>query len=214
MDKYCLTDSLVGKRFPFFLNNFNFNEYYLYELNSPGLTKKCIPTFSLKMINEKTFKKGSSSLANLVLSEKADWQELERAIGKYKPEVVSNKEGDFPVYAMKETGNLQKSFILWLRDALRWKKYKFYVGNKIDVLISPDAYVVFTIAGDKQNNIWLEVENAYSVEDMTMSHPLNIDLSHITSQVMFEKWSRSGSASELNKFIRKLESTAFDNVDD
>lgn len=214
MSKCCLNNSLVGKRFPFFLNNFNFNEYFLYELYSPKLNDDCVPYFSLKMIIEKTFKKSSSTILNTVLPEKADWEELDKALSKFKPTMKDSENASepFPFFLMKDTGVLQKTLILWLRDALRWKKYKFYVGNKIDVLISPTEYAVLTICGDQQNNIWLEVENAYSTEDVTMSNPLDIDLSNLVNQVSSEKWKRSGSASELNKFIRRLESTAFDSL--
>lgn len=219
MIKLNLVNSMIGNYYPFFLSNEHLNDsYYLYRLISPSLNPECIPYLSLEKISEKTKNKQpngnnidvlSICLGNRKnLSERAAEMVSNIIKRNEKVDVVvdKNKDGEFPLIEMEQTNNIQKALIIGLRDALRWKLYKFLPGNYIDVLWTPTKFIVFEIKGS-EDNLWIEPVGMYNNSDMNLTNPIKIDLSKI--EYPTTKVSGKNKASDLNRMIKTLEWSSF-----
>lgn len=218
MTKYNLITNMIGYKCPFFLNNSVLTDsHYLYEFFSPGIDEKFRPYLSLDKISERTKSEPNghgSDILSICLGSKKD---IETA-GKDYLNNMFKRDGyiyesngrEFPVTVIQddEESNYgkQKALVVGLRDALRWKLYKFSVGRFVDILWTPKEFVVFEICGDK-DSIWLEPRSAYKTEDVGMINP--IDIKSIKLDYPKNKFTGNNKASELNRAIKRLEWDSF-----
>jgi len=218
------SNNLLGRFYPFFLNNSDLKDsHYLYQVYSPGLVRDLIPGVSLTKVSEGTSEKtkdlptGSDlDIISVCIGDKATEDiALKYCTGmtrvkkddENKVIVVKGAKEHLPVIEISEDSNLpQKALVLGLRDALRWKNYRFAPGRFIDILWTPTEFVVFEICGDKTHT-WLESRAAYKTIDTGLKNPLDID---ITTIKINEKWERSKNiASEINHATKVLEWNSF-----
>lgn len=227
MKKYCLSNSLIGNYYPFYLTNEGNNDsYYLYQIVSPGLSSKCVPTISLKKVGEHT-KKGDYSanekdmrdtdiLAYLFgtrenLQENAGKYLTGNILAKDNPKVITHLDHPtkFPEVEIGMDNNIQKALIVNLRDELRWKYYRFVPGYVVDILFSPTRFITFRIKGD-QNCIWIEPEYINNNTDPERSKPTYPEWDKkFLDDVTSHKFSGKEKASALNRYIKQLEWAAF-----
>lgn len=216
MTKYnVLVNNLLGYKYPFFLNNADLtSSHYLYEIYSPKLNEDYIPFISLKKISEKTKNEPygqDSDILSVCLGSKKDIEEtgVKFLEGLFKREEYDVRENgkDFPLITMpKDSNSAQKSTIIGLRDALRWKSYKFAAGRYVDILITQKNFAVFEIKGDKES-IWLEPVAAYNNTDLNLEKPINIDWSRVDYPK--QKFTGTVKASEMNRAIKRIEWDSF-----
>ncbi len=224
MEKYGLTNSLIGRRFTFFLNNFkNKKDYFLYEVYSPKLNEYCEPLVSLRKISENWYDKSEQkSSVDLIdklnsrkpINDKSKW--LQSAISNGYVEdydYVSpsdNSENTIPYINLAaaeadEINNVQVRLVCELRDNLRWNNYRFRDGDKIDVLISPAKIALYTIK-DEGDKISVVFDNIYSTEDVNLATPLKSKNDTASKLFSGKSWKKDGKGiSDFNKFIKDLE---------
>lgn len=215
MIKYNLFNSMIGNQYPFFLNNSALKDsYYLYQILSPSLSPNCIPYISLTKISEKTKSEpygNDSDIISICLGTKKNIEKtapefIESLLKKEDPLVEGNNK-KFPLVEMENGNNLQKSIIIGLRDALRWKSYKFTPGHFVDILWTSKDFLVFEIKGDKET-IWLEPVAAYRNTDVNLETPLFVDWSRVDYPK--DKFIGVTKASDLNRIIKRIEWNSFD----
>jgi hypothetical protein len=193
------TDTMLGYKCPFYLSNAEIGKsYYLYEIYSPNVSSKGNPTFALTKITERTDTTNEVSQyypmgkESDIISYVANTKRVRKSNFEYVKNIYRNMEGvivnntynkkDFPTVDMniEDEGNtLQKQLIISLRDSLRWKSYRFSVGNYVDLLYSPTEFVVYQFVGGKDNTISLKPVAAYKTSDVELKNPLKVDLSKI-----------------------------------
>lgn len=230
MEKFGLVNSMVGKRFPFFLCNHNFKKdnYFLYEVYSPGIDEYCTPYISLKNIASKTpfVKYDSNSKKELVVFDILDSfnsKIIKNCRNEWVSDLVNQKTDDcccttidsknpnepFPWINLANTDDeeAQVRLICELRDYIRWINYNFSDGKKVDILISPDKFAIFGIKSDGEDKIKLNFENLFSTEDITLSTPLKVkNLDQINSTFCRQSWKKDGKGiSSFNRFIKERE---------
>ena len=217
MLKYCVNNSLIGNCYPFFLSNYNLSDssYYLYRIISPSLSPDCIPYISLEKVSEKTknepHEKGVDIISVCVGKKVNGSKAGEFVQSLLKREEVSNvveNNTKFPLIEMINSNSPQKILIVGLRDILRWKIYRFLPGRFIDVLWTPTKFVVFKIIAVDQEAIGIEPVAVYNNNDVTLSNPLNVDLTKIDYPK--EKFSGKSKASDLNRTLKRIEWGSFE----
>lgn len=218
MLKYCINNSMIGNYYPFFLSNFNLSDsYYLYRIFSPSLSPDLIPYLSLEKISEKTKTEPHErglDIISVCLGKKASGNKAKEFIAelvkKEGPTSVEENGTNFPLLEMLSSNILQKTLIINLRDALRWKIYKFTPDRYVDVLWTPSKFVVFKIKEDSQNKeaIYLEPVGVYNNMDVNLSNPLNIDLKNIDCPK--DRFTGKSKASDLNRLLKRLEWSSFE----
>lgn len=217
MTKYNLINSMIGEVYPFFLSNSNLEDsYYLYRIYSPKLSEDLIPYISLEKISEKTKNEPyghGTDILSICLGSKKNIEVnsvklLSELLKKESPEIKGNNL-EFPLIKLENGNNIQKSIIIGLRDLLRWKIYKFQPGRFVDILWTPNQFIVFEIkGGDKEEDeIYLEPKGVYNNMDLNLEKPLDIDLN--TIDYPKTKWSGKYKASEINRLLKKLEWESF-----
>lgn len=222
MIKPNLTNSMIGNYYPFFLSNENSKKlsdsYYLYRIISPSLSPDCIPYLSLEKISEKTKNKqpygNNIDVLSICLGNKKNLEDRSAEMvyniikrnEKIDPVVVKNGTSKFPLIEMVQTNSIQKSLIIGLRDALRWKMYKFLPGRCIDVLWTPNNFVIFQIKGDN-DSIWIEPIGMYNNMDTNLTNPIDIDLSKLDYPKT--KISGNNKSSDMNRMIKQMEWGSF-----
>ena len=210
-------DCMLGTGYPFFLNNSNLkSSYYYYEIYSPGLTSELTPYLSLIKTNERIVSEphghGSDILA-MCLGTKKDiitaGTSLVEDILSNRDTTVVEKGREFPWFEMTEGSDLQKALIIGLRDALRWRLYRFQSGRQLDLLYTPTEYVVFDIWGDDgDENFWFEPVGVYKLDDVEQKNPLKVDLQKLEyPRDHFER--KPGKISEINRMLKTLEWKSF-----
>lgn len=210
-------DCMLGVGYPFFLNNSNLkSSYYYYEIYSPGLSDGLTPYLSLQKTNERIVSEphghGSDILA-MCLGTKKDittaGTALVEDILSNRDTTVIEKGREFPWFEMTEGSDLQKALIIGLRDALRWKLYRFQSGRQLDLLYSQTEYVVFNIWGDDGDNyFWFEPVGVYKLNDVEQKNPLNVKLHNLEyPKGNFER--KPGKISEINRMLKALEWKSF-----
>lgn len=226
MEYYGLTNSLIGRRFTFFLSNFNFKnkrDYFLYEVYSPKLNEQCEPLVSLKKISEnwyeKTEQKNSVDLIDKLnsrkpINDKSKWLQHIISNGYMEDyDYVSpsdNSENTMPYINLAaaeadDIYNVQVKLICELRDNLRWNNYRFREGDKVDVLVSPAKVALYTIK-DEGDKISVVFDNIYSTEDVNLATPLKSKNDAASKLFSGKSWKKDGKGiSEFNKFIKDLE---------
>ena len=221
--------TMLGKEYPFFLSNENFGEsYYLYQIYSPGLCNDLVPTFSLTKINERVDRssswgvdsnnepmflpngKDSDILHFLIGSKKGKKQYasfLKTLLRKEGVDIFSDKDS-FPNIKMVDgdRNSLQKTVIIYLRDALRWKSYSFKAGKKIELLYSPSEFIVFEFKETEGQELYIEPIAIYKNFDVEMRNPLKVDFNKINYPT--GSWSKD-KFSDMNKTFKLFEWESF-----
>lgn len=231
MIKYNVTNSMIGNIYPIFLSNNKLVEdpsYYLYRIVSPGLSPDLIPYISLEKISERT-KIGNPKefcdsqkkkairehldVISMCLGSREGLEEkavefLQGILWRDKP-VIDDGFPGFPLIEMENGNNIQKSVIIGLRDTMRWKYYKLYPGNYVDILWTAKTYAVFKLCGEKgKEEVWIEPVGLYSNTDPNMKNPLPVNLESLDYPT--DRWSiTKGKLSELNRALKKLEWESF-----
>ncbi|MBP3732093.1 MAG: hypothetical protein J6I84_02485 [Bacilli bacterium] len=218
--QFSLTGTLIGNQYPFFLGNIGLgSSYFLYQINTPGLSPKCIPYFSMTKLAEKTKATEEGSDLDIIsycvglgkkMSTKVAADFLKENILKKDGNVIEQNpsEKGFPLIELGWGNAAQKSLIQGLRDILRWRTYKFQPGNLIDVLWTAKDFIVLKICGDK-DAYWFEPVAAYRNTDLEMKNPLKIlDWGRINYPR--ERFTGNSKASAINWTLRRVERSSFD----
>lgn len=227
--KLRLYNTMIGRVYPFFLGNERaLDTYYLYQLLSPGLTKNLAPLMTLQKVCEKTGKNDFCAsetawnhgdvLATLLrtrsgLEKRAlDYiygNLMQRGDGQSYGRAKFYKNGtDFPMWELEATNAIPKVLVTGMRSNLRFSRYKFAPGNKIDILLSPTQFGIFKIEGDR-DKLWIKPEAVYENSDVSMKHPLKVDLNKINYPT--QTWSGKSKVSDMNRAIYAWDWKSFDN---
>jgi hypothetical protein len=121
--------------------------------------------------------------------------------------VRQDNPGEFPKFTFSDfTNDPQKSVIIYLRNSIRWTKYKFAPGSLIDVLWTKDKFVVFKIEGT-DTEMWLTPLSMYKLTDFDLKNPMSVrNLDFIS-----EKFSRDkAKISDFNNAVKLLEWKSFE----
>lgn len=162
MRKPRFSGTLIGNKYPFFLNNSNLKEcFYLYQMLSDFT-----PLLTLTKVGEKTVKdqfcatEEHMNHADIIstLLHLRNKKDLAKVAAEYLETEILNREEqerngkdvvevyengyDFPLFEMDNSSNTTKAVIVGLHDALRWSRYRFYPGNYVDMLVSPTQFAV------------------------------------------------------------------------
>ena len=210
---------MLGAGFPFFLNNGKLgNSYYFYQIYSPKLSEDLVPYISLTKVVEKTSSEpwgnGNDILAMCLGSKKNlidAGKDLVESLLSTRDVFVESDNNNFPLIEINDAnGNndVQKLLITGLRDALRWKIYRFQPGRQIDILWTPEEFVVFNICGD-DNTFYLEPDKAYKIDDVELRNPLDVDLSKLEDYPKDKFERKPWKFSEVNRIIKSLEWRSF-----
>lgn len=226
MKKVCLNcNSLLNSVFPFYLDNSEKGDYYLYKLVSPGLSEEMIPNMKLVKIGERVSggnysstekSMWSSDILSTILGTRKGVEErgvdlVEKIIEKDLGEVIGGGI-EFPLIEMAYTNNRQKLLIINLRDSLRWKTYKFTGGHFIDILVSPDVFAYCSIT-EEGEALRLKVEGYYSTSDPERTKSLpKPEEKRAMVELLSKKWEGAKRASDMNRDIKRAEWAAFSNV--
>lgn len=235
-----MTDNFLGRIYPFIISNekqLPKASHYVYQIYSPGVNPKTQnPLISMVKISERT-RDVIPSGKNVDLITLCSRVEDKDNPGKYKvklkPEdylfnlllrkddvtttdikIQSGGEKEFPVFEVDDENNercmIQRQIVTLLRDAIRWKNYRFFPGRKVDILWTKDEYVVFDIVrNEEEGTIEFKPSAVYKNTDVGMLEKLNVDLSKINCEDL--KWKKDEyKASEVNQTIRRLEKNSFD----
>jgi hypothetical protein len=211
-----LTGTMIGYQYSFFLNNANLPEaYYLYQITTPGLDEHLTPYISLTKISEKTktepYGKDSDILSMCLGSKKGvtpeAGKELLESILKKEGTVVKENGDKFPLATMVPGNNMQRAIIIGLRDALRWKNYKFVPGRYVDLLWTSKDFILLKICGDR-DALWFEHVAAYRINDVNLENPLKVDWTRINYPK--EKFTGTSKASDINRTLKRLEWGSFE----
>lgn len=222
-----VTDTMMGKCYPFFLGNSVLGKcYYLYEIYSPCLNSKGNPTFSLSKISERIedvpelgipgylIGKNSDIISYVSNTKKVKKTFLEYLKGIYRNDevVVEEYRGKtgFPITELNlsdEGNTLQKQAIINLRDSVRWKSYKFAVGKKVDLLYTLGEYVVYEFIAGDNNTLSLKPIAMYKNSDVEMKKPLKVDLSRVNVP-RGNNWS-ADKFSDINVSLKLFEWESF-----
>ena len=220
----CLSNSLLNCVFPFYINNGENKEYYLYKLVSPSVNEDLIPMITLEKVGERVVNgyssteknKWSSDILSTILGTRKDIENrgvdlVEKIIEKDVDDVVSGGT-EFPLIEMAYTNNRQKLLIINLRDSIRWKSYKFIPGNFIDILVSPTEFLKCEIVEDGEY-IYLKPSSKYKTDDPEMRFELSkTPLSKSVEELLSKKWKGTKRASDLNRDIKRVEWSAFSKI--
>lgn len=209
----CLKSELFGKPFPFFTQNKNLGETYLQcEIYSPCLDPEGFPAFSLRTLKEKRAKGSPSRLLSYTVPpgfDKKQGKEVDKLanlLRREDPMIWVSKSLDFPLITVGDTDSLYKATIISIRDALRWQRYDFNPGNKVDVLVSKDKFAIFEIKGDR-DEIWINPVSVHYLTDVELINPIKADLSKLDYPK--EHWSGKTRTSLLNRALKYLEWSSF-----
>jgi hypothetical protein len=219
---------MIGRYVPFFLTNGanSIPQYYLYAIDSPGLSKNLYPYITLKKIGERTNphsypSSGGNDILRLFVPEeeagsrkRMDWCVVLVLFELFKKfNVTIEKNGrNFPLIEYKGDTHIQKTLVTGLRSLLRFNNYKLSHGKVLDILWTADEYVVFDIKNYNKNVISLEPKAVYEITDVNRENPLNVDLSKFNyfegRRIQLEDgWKIT---KELDDEIKKLELYSFD----
>lgn len=224
-------DTMMGKCYPFFLENsvLSNSPYYLYELYSPCLSDKGVPTFSMRKLSEKVLDvhpktgeylypigKESDLLYYVANTKKVKKTFLEYMKGVYRnPEVFVSEycgKSGFPITELNLSDNfntLQRQLVISLRDSLRWKSYKFAPGRQVDLLYSPTEFVVCEFVLSDSDTIKLVPKAVYKNSDVEMKYPLKVDLTKIILPRDNETGWNKEKFSEINISLKFYEWDSF-----
>ena len=216
-----MKNNMIGKRYTFYLSNIDLrNSYYVYQITSPRLNRKTlVPYLSLSQVVEKTGRKDERPrhdgdiLMTYLGERKQDFatkcKELVSRFLEKDNAVVLENGVDFPLIEMKpESTNIQEALIVNIRSLFRKKNYRLTPGNYVDVLYSPDTFVLYKVAGKgeagPEREYWLEAVGLFKTDDAEMKNPLSMEGKTFSTS----RWSNLG---EMARAIKVMEWIAFGN---
>ena len=216
-----INGSLIGNSYPFYLGNEGEVSCYLYMVVSPGITEKLDPIVSREKVGEITktgdFQaKSNTEMMSADILAYLNGKSREGVLDYFKEmvnknvQVIDRGESEFPGFVMKnDDPTTQQGLIVEIRDALRWKHYKFAPGSKVDILWNQRQFAVCRIEeGSTKDSIRLIPENLYSLTDVAQTNPTPIQLPEGYIPLEFDGRFR---VSEMNRAIKKLEIGSFEN---
>lgn len=217
-------NNYLGNYYPFFLNNYNLtDQHYLYQLYSPGINENQNPYISMIKVSEKThygIYGKETDILRLCIDKPKEGEDstkqtpieyLESMFKNLGVEIKAGGSKKFPMIEIKETLEhesleIPRTLIVNLRDSLRWKFYRFYKDRYIDILWTPTDFALYQIKIDDEN-LFLEPVGLYENRDVMMQDKLDVNYYKLQTY----KWKKDLiKATDLNRFIRKLEWGAFD----
>lgn len=214
-----INNSLIGNYYPMYLGNEGEKvSCYLYQVVSPALTDDLKPIISLQKVGEIT-KKGDFQaksnyemmscdvLAYLNGKSKDGVLDYFKDLVNNKVTVVDRGESEFPGFIMEDNDpSAQKELIINMRDAIRWKYYKFAPGSEVDVLWTQNKYAMCVVEeGEEKDSVRLVPKALYDVRDISKVYPIPCDFQDYTP----EEFSGKYRVSELNRAIKKIETNSF-----
>lgn len=215
-----INKNLIGNYYPMYLGNEGTDvSCYLYQVVSPGLTKDLDPIISMQKVGEITKKgdfqaKSNTEMMSVDLLAYLNGKSREGILDYFKEligteEVIDRGDSEFPGFVMKnEDLSTQKGLIIDIRDAIRWKYYKFAPGERVDVLWTPTQFVMCEIVeGEEADSIRLVPKALYDTRDIAMTNPLPCDFDGFPVQDFIGKF----RVSEMNRTIKKIEINSFNN---
>lgn len=211
----------LGDYYPFFLNNYSLtDQHYLYQLYSPGMSENMNPYISMTKVSEKTHYGNPGKECDILKACIGKVQEgetkstpvefLQEIFKKDGVEVKANGK-KFPLIEIKEgpeheSLEIPRTLITNLRDSLRWRFYRFYQGRYLDILWTPKEFALYKIESDAES-IWLSPQGLYENRDIMLTSPLEVNYYKLQTY----KWPKESlKATDLNRFVKKLEWNAFD----
>lgn len=211
--------SLLGNYYPFFLNNTSFKESYIYQLYSPRLNDRLTPVVSLTKVSEKTTKglpEGSDlDLIRVCLGKRdiTGQEIIEFVEGLTRREWEGGVEFDegndkFPCIEYTSTQVNQKLLVTAIRDALRWKMYRFYPGKLVDILWTKNEFTLFEICEDETHYYLKHLGVLYKNTDCGLLDPKEFTLNEGFETARWEK-SKPTKAIEMNKYFKSLDWASF-----
>lgn len=217
-----INNSLIGNCYPFYLGNEGEVSCYLYMVVSPGLTEKLDPIVSFEKVGEITkagdfqAKSNTEMMSSDVLSY-LNGKSREGVLDYFKEmvnrnvQVIDRGESEFPGFVMKNDDPCtQRGLIVDIRDAIRWKHYKFAPGCKVDVLWDQSHYVVCRIEeGSTKDSICLVLESQYDLRDIAHTNPTPVVIPEGFDTPL--EFSGKYRVSEMNRTIKKIEIDSFGN---
>lgn len=204
-----VSDNFLGRMYPFFLNNYNLaSQHLLYEVYSPGrIGSDNAPRVSMQKLSSYVTDPKYAAKDNL-LDILAETEDKEKQLDYVDTIILRNletslfeTEEEFPDIEMLLNNDVSKELVINLRDAWRWKFYKFLPGCYVDILYSKDKLILCKFAGE-DNDIWLEPVGMYSVADTAFRNPLDIPF-----ELKKKVWKRN-DASGINRSIKTMEYTS------
>lgn len=221
-------DNLLGKKFTFYLSNSKqakmANEYLTYEIFSPGISTRkngeeiYYPLLSLTKVDE-----GSNNLygdpklsLNLIqacyrskkdVDLKEQFELVQNILKREKIDTFIFEGKEFPDLEMINGNHLQKALIAGIRDTIRKKYYRYHSGNLIDILVSPEHFILTEVTGDlKEKTLKLVPVNAYRLDDPRMQNPC----SEVFNNTKLPKWvtdysGRNVNFWDINSAIKRFE---------
>lgn len=221
-----LFNNLLGRYFPFFLNNKNLgSSYYIYQICSPGISPDGFPLVSLKKISERTIQENNEAQGHgndLVVMASGiqkptknkgkviEW--LRKGYDEF-PDYINFKGDEFPEFEMDlDSQNTQKNLIIILRDAIRWSKLRFFDGRLIDVLWDKDHFITCQV-NSKDNQVSLQPMNMYEILDTNLKNPLPLPALKTLPEILKGKVFKDiggGKCPGLCIALKRLEWESFD----
>ena len=182
-----LTHNMIGRYFPFFLNNKKLgSSYYIYQLVSPGMSPNGFPLITLKKVSERTLQENSEPQGrgndlvvmasgiqkpNKNTGKVLDW--LRKGYDEF-PEYINFKGDEFPEFEMDPYNqNTQRNLVVLLRDAIRWNKQRFFDDRLIDVLWDSKHIITCQVKA-KDGSVSLVPQAMYDILDTNLKNPLSL----------------------------------------
>lgn len=216
--KTMINKNLIGNYYPMYLGNEGTDvSCYLYQVVSPGLTEKLDPIISMQKVGEITKKgdfqaKSNTEMMSSDILAYLNGKSRDGILDYFKEliddeNVIDYGESEFPGFVMKdEDPSVQKGLIVDIRDAIRWKYYKFAPGSTVDILWTPTQYAVCEVVeGSEKDSIRLVPKALYDMRDIARVNPIPCEFENYVPQDFSGKY----RVSELNRTIKKIEINSF-----
>jgi len=219
MIKYSSLYTMIGRYYPFFLNNGNLENHYLYVFDSPGINEETgNPTFTMRKVSDRSSRKDGKlgnglDILNYVFGSPkypvvGRVEQITKDLMRKKTPIVTQKGMEFPRVDVQNL-SLQKTLLINLRGSLRNRHYRYNPGRFIDVLWTPTEFVVFKIVGDK-DGVSLSPIAAYKNLDVGMIDPLPVDLEKLEYKKDKFQIDANGKSSNLSMVIKEMEWQSFE----
>lgn len=183
---------------PFYLTNQDNEEvmpFYLYKIGSPCLNEDLASMVTFQLVGEKTRKEDPKQKVTKSGKHFPNQDALIKVLmRRQNPDVsvssflktsvlrINNvdlveREHNMPMW--EDNSYVTRSFIVGLRDSIRWSEYRFVNGSVVDILISPTKFGLFELTETDDNGLKFIPKAVYSCNDPGMTNPLNVDLKTI-----------------------------------
>jgi hypothetical protein len=227
-----ISDTPIGKLYPFYLENKVLRDHYLYQVVTPEMLPDYTPLLTLVKISERVHpnEKLQATKNNmyhgdlLAMMMRGSRKDLSKKAAAFIEKSFSGKMGshiyessekapavfengtDFPLYEMDPFGT--RLIVCGIRDLIRKTKYQIRDGALIDILLTQDTFGVFKIVGVGEG-VKLQIQGVYNMADIARQNPLNLDLSKV---VNYPKKTFTGETKNYDLFraIRSCEWRSFE----